>query len=232
VLWVAWEKRLRTTLHATASSRGCHIARSQFKTKRKGWLNYVRKHCGDDRESICPLGVDGGQLSTTADDSSTFHAGLYRLRKVHRAREAFDLTEYLALLGLLILAFTTFWSFYYSRLPRKIRNPELRPSRQSLEGKLLVGLWASSLGIALSLITLFIEVSRLLILFLKPPQGGVPIIRTETDTRSDWVSAIDAVSLLAEVCTVAGEFLLLGLTLWLLFRVTRLSAEYSEISTH
>jgi hypothetical protein len=143
-------------------------------------------------------------------------------------REAFDLTEYLAFAGLLILAFTTFWSFYYTRLAKKIRDPNLRPSRQTLVGKLWIGLWASSLGIAVSLITLFIEVSRLLMLFLKAPQGGVPVIRTELESRSDWVSAIDAVSLLAEVCTIAGEFLLLGLTLWLLFRVTQLSDDYSE----
>ena len=88
-------------------------------------------------------------------------------------------------------------------------------------------LWASCLGIAFSLLTLFIEVIRLLILFLKAPQGGVPVIRTELDSRTQWVSAMDAAGLLAEVCTLAGEFLLLGLTLWLLFRVTR-AADYES----
>jgi hypothetical protein len=144
------------------------------------------------------------------------------------SRESFDLTEYLAFLGLLILAFTTFWSFCYTRLAKKIRDPDRRPTRDSLVRKLWVGLWASSLGIAISLITLFIEACRLLMLFLKAPQGGVPVIRTELESRSEWVSAIDAVSLLAEVCTLAGEFLLLGLTLWLLFKVTRLSDDYCE----
>jgi hypothetical protein len=71
------------------------------------------------------------------------------------------------------------------------------------------------------LLTLFIEVIRLLILFLKAPQAGVPAIRTELESRTQWVSAMDAVGLLAEVCTLAGEFLLLGLTLWLLFKIMR-----------
>jgi hypothetical protein len=155
-----------------------------------------------------------------------FMLGYVIYGKVTGTRQLFDFTEYLAIIGLMILAFTTCWSFYYTRLANKIRDPEQRPSQQSLVGKLWVGLWASSLGIAVSLLTLFIEASWLLMLFLKAPQGGVPVIRTELENRSDWVSAIDAVSLLAEICTLAGEFLLLGLTLWLLFRITRLAENY------
>lgn len=157
-----------------------------------------------------------------------FMLGYVIYGKVTGTRQLFDFTEYLAIIGLVIMAFTTFWSFYYTRLASKIRDPQQRPSQQSLVGKLWVGLWASSLGIAVSLLTLFIEASWLLMLFLKAPQGGVPIIRTELENRSDWVSAIDAVSLLAEVSTLAGEFLLLGLTLWLLFRITRLDGGYKS----
>ena len=96
-------------------------------------------------------------------------------------------------------------------------------------------MWASCLGIVVSLLSLFIEVTRLLILFLKAPQAGVPVMRTQLETPTEWVSALDAVGLLAEVCTLAGEFLLLGLTLWLLFKITwdcdyqRASMQVSEI---
>jgi hypothetical protein len=157
-----------------------------------------------------------------------FMLGYVIYGKVTGTRQLFDLTEYLAFIGLAILAFTTFWSFYYTRLAAKIRDPERRPSPDSLESKLWIGLWASCIGIGFSLINLFIEATWLLMLFLKAPQGGVPIIRTEIDNRADWVSAIDAVSLLAEVSTLAGEFLLLGLTLCLLFRITRLSGDYTS----
>jgi hypothetical protein len=78
---------------------------------------------------------------------------------------------------------------------------------------------------------LFIEVVRLLILFLQAPQGGIPVFQTQPDSRGGWVSAIDAVGLLAEVCTLMGEFLLLGLTLWLLFRITQSSKDYDESMT-
>jgi hypothetical protein len=154
--------------------------------------------------------------------------------KVTGVRESLDITEYLAFFGLAILAFTTFWSFYYTRLAKRMRDPARRPTRDSIIRILWVGLWASCLGIVVSLLTLFIEVIRLLFLFLRAPQGGVPVIRTEPESRTEWVSAIDAVSLLAEVCTLAAEFLLLGMTLWLLFRITQLSENYdasNEIGT-
>jgi hypothetical protein len=140
----------------------------------------------------------------------------------------FDFTEYLAFLGLAILAFTAFWSFYYTRLAKRIADPDRRPARDSILRVLWIGLWASCFGIVVSLLTLVIEVVRLLILFLKAPQGGVPVIRAQPESRSDWVSAIDAVSLLAEVCTLAAEFFLLALTLWLLFRLTKLTGDFDE----
>jgi hypothetical protein len=72
-----------------------------------------------------------------------------------------------------------------------------------------------------SLLLLAVEVLRLLILFLKTPQGGVPVIQTQPGNRSEWVSAIDVVTLFAEVCTLAGELVVVGFTLWLLYRVTQ-----------
>lgn len=151
--------------------------------------------------------------------------------RVTGERESFDFTEYLAFFGLLILAFTTFWSFYYTRLAPRIQDPARRPTRDALIKILWIGLWAGCLGIVVSLVTLFIEVIRLLILFLKAPQAGVPAMRTELDSRTQWVSAMDAVGLLAEVCTLAGEFLLLGLTLWLLFKITRGNDYQSALET-
>lgn len=150
-----------------------------------------------------------------------FMLGYVLFGKVAGAQESLDLTDYLAFVGLMILAFTALWSFYYTRIARQLEDPARRPRWETILRILWIGLWAACLGIVISLVTLFIEVVRLLILFLKAPQAGVPVIRTELNSRTEWVSAIDAASLLAEVCTLAGEFLLLGLTLWLLFRITR-----------
>lgn len=178
-------------------------------------------HAGKISNSLARLGWIGVFVQLVLMILPLFMFGYVVFGKVAGGRESIDFTEYLALFGLFILAFTTFWSFYYTRVAAWIEDPARRPTWDSLARILWIGLWASCLGIVVSLLSLFVGVIRLLILFLKAPQGGVPVIRTEADSRTEWVSAIDAVSLLAEVCTLAGEFLLLGLTLWLLFRITR-----------
>lgn len=179
-------------------------------------------------KSFARLGWIGLCIQAVVMILPLFMFGYMIFGKAAGTRDPLDFTEYFAFFGLLILAFTTFWSFYYTRLAKRIRDPQRRPTRESIINVLWVGLWASCLGIVVSLLTLFIEVYRLLILFLKAPQGGVPVIQTQPESRTGWVSAIDAVSLLAEVCTIAGEFLLLALTLWLLFRMTKLASDNDE----
>jgi len=143
------------------------------------------------------------------------------LGKATGSRVALGVMDYLALVGLAILAFTTFWSYRYTRLARRIADPELRPEWTSVAKTLRVGIWASCVGIVVSMLLLIAEVLRLLFLFLKTPQAGVPVIQTQAENRSAWVSAIDVVSLLAEICTLVGELLVVAFTLWLLFAVLK-----------
>jgi len=147
--------------------------------------------------------------------------GYVVLGKATGSRVSLGVMDYLALVGLAILAFTTFWSYRYTRLARRIADPELRPEWTSVAKTLRVGIWASCVGIVVSLLLLIAEVLRLLFLFLKTPQAGVPVIQTQAENRSAWVSAIDVVSLLAEICTLVGELLVVAFTLWLLFAVLK-----------
>ena len=70
------------------------------------------------------------------------------------------------------------------------------------------------------MLLMVIEVGRLLFVFLRAPQGGVPVMQTETKDPSSWVSAIDMVGLLADLSVLAAELIVLAFTLWLVFRVT------------
>jgi len=143
-------------------------------------------------------------------------------------RPVMSRTDYMALVNLAILMFTTFWSYRYTRLGRRIADPSGRPPHRAAVRTLWVGLWASALGIALSTILLIIEVVRLMVLVLKAPQGGVPVIQMQAENRAGWVSAIDVVSLLADVTTLAAELTVLGFTLWLLFRISRAAEGYES----
>ena len=89
-------------------------------------------------------------------------------------------------------------------------------------------LWASCLGILFSMLLMMYEVGRLLFVFLRAPQGGVPVIQTETSAPSGWVSAIDMVGLMADLSVLAAELIVLAFTLWLLFRVTVSAAAYDR----
>lgn len=150
--------------------------------------------------------------------------------KATGARPTLGVADYLALGGLVILAFTTFWSYRYTRLAARMTDPNRAPRLTAINRTLWVGLWASCVGIVVSMLLLFFEVVRLLVLFLKAPQAGVPVMRTEIDSRTAWVSAIDVVSLLAELCTLMGELAVLGFTLYLLFAVARHSGLIGQSS--
>jgi hypothetical protein len=147
--------------------------------------------------------------------------GYALLGKLTGSRPSLGFFDYLALGGLAILAFTTFWSYRYTRVGARLAIPEKRPPWSSVVRTLWTGLWAGCAGIAVSILLMVVEVVRLLILFLKAPQGGVPVMRTDFDSRTAWVSAMDVVTLLAELCTLVGELVILGFTLWLLFALSR-----------
>ena len=154
--------------------------------------------------------------------------GWVSLGGVPGARPVMSRTDYLALVGLAILVFTTFWSYRYTRLGRRVADPGRRPPHRAVVNTLWVGQWASALGIALSTLLLVIEVVRLMILVMKAPQAGVPVVQMQAESRAAWVSAIDVVSLLADVTTLAAELTVLGFTLWLLFRVSRAAEDYES----
>jgi hypothetical protein len=56
----------------------------------------------------------------------------------------------------------------------------------------------------------------------------VPVIQMQAENRAAWVSAIDVVSLLADVSTLAAELMVFGVTLWLLFRITQAAEDYDS----
>ena len=69
------------------------------------------------------------------------------------------------------------------------------------------------------MLLMMFEVGRLLIVFLRAPQGGVPVMQTDIDPAT-WISAIDMVGLFADLLVLAAELSFLALTLWLLLRIT------------
>ena len=72
------------------------------------------------------------------------------------------------------------------------------------------------------MLLMMVNVGRLLVVFLHAPQGGVPIMQTNTGDPSQWVSAVD---MMADLSLLAAELIVLAFSLWLLFRMTK-ATEY------
>jgi hypothetical protein len=132
----------------------------------------------------------------------------------------FGFLEYLTIINLLILVFTTFWSYRYTRIGRKIRGTEPGPSDSSLVGTVWTGVVATTAGMLFSMIAILIETANLLFYFLKAPQAGIPVIQTSGVEGSYFATSVDMISLMALVLFLFAELIVLIFSLWLLFRTT------------
>ena len=139
-------------------------------------------------------------------------------------RIGIDLSNYLSYGSLLVMVFTTFWFFRYTRVGKRIADPELRPPRASVERTLWVGVWASGLGIAFSMVLLFSAAGRILFILLANPQTGIMIAPGPGRDPVQSISAIDAISLTSLLVILTAELIVLGFSVWLLFRTTKASA--------
>jgi hypothetical protein len=133
-------------------------------------------------------------------------------------RAGLPLVEYLAIAGLLIMAFTTIWSFRYTRLAKQLADPQNRSPQRAARRAAWIGVLGSTLGLVFSMLIMLLEVTQLLFYFLRAPQAGVPVIQTSAGGPPSWVSTSDIMSLLALNVIMFGELIVLIFSLWLLFR--------------
>lgn len=144
------------------------------------------------------------------------------------SRSGFPFIEYLTIANLLLLLFTLYWSFGYTRLGKRLLDAARRPSESYVVGVVWTGVLASTLGMLFSMIVLLIEAANMLFYFLRAPQGGIPVVQTSGSEATYWVSSVDMVSMMALILTLFAELIVLILSLWLLFRTTLGSPELPQ----
>jgi hypothetical protein len=147
-------------------------------------------------------------------------------RTATASRSGLPFVEYLAIANLVLLAFTTLWSYRYTRLAKRLLEPDQRPSESYVINSVWTGVVASTVGLLFSMFVLLLEAANLLFYFLKSPQAGIPVIQTSGAEAPHWVSSVDMVSLMALILTACAELVVLALSLWLLFRSTLDSPEF------
>lgn len=144
-------------------------------------------------------------------------------------RRGIDVSNYLSYGSLVVMCFTTFWFFRYTRLAKRIADPDLRPAHSSVMRTIWIGLGASSLGIFFSMLLMMNAVGRLLFILMVTPQTLIPIGPPVGEYFAKTLSAMDAVALTFLVFILAGELIVLAFSLWLLFRATRPSSEAEQV---
>jgi hypothetical protein len=144
------------------------------------------------------------------------------------SRDGLPFVEYLTIASMLMLAFTTIWSYRYTKLARRIMDPDRRPKESKIRNAVWTGVVASAISMLFSMIVILIEAANLLFYFLKAPQGGVPVIQTSGVESVHWVSSVDMVSLMALILTLFAQLIVLVFGLWLLFRTSLSSPEFPQ----
>jgi hypothetical protein len=183
------------------------------------WSAKRREHVGDQFSSLGRIGLYV-QLVLLA---APFLLGVYVLffgRPAQPGMTRVDFGSYISLGSFLIMGFTAYWFYRYMQVGRKLRDPEHFPPRSSVITTLWVGFGAGWLGIVFSMLLLLAAAWRMMFVLILNPQSGLIIAPNPSSNPGYSVSAIDAISLTWLVISLAAELMVLGLTLWLLFKVT------------
>jgi Protein of unknown function (DUF3611) len=148
----------------------------------------------------------------------TVYAFIFDGNTTAGTRGGLPLIEYLTIGSLMVLAFTTLWSYRYTRLAKQIADPGRRPSERAIQRVAWTGVAASTVGILFSILIMLFEVAQLFVYFLRAPQAGVPVVQTTAGGPTSWISAADMMSMLALNVSLLVELGVLACSLWLLCR--------------
>ena len=123
----------------------------------------------------------------------------------------------LSFLGLALPLFTTLWCRRYTGLGQALAEGSARPKPASIRRSLWIGIWASSVGVVVTLISLLGAASTLLLTLLSNPQIGLAVTTVTPGAGSYQISAVDAVSLMALLLTQTAELMVVAISLRLVF---------------
>ncbi|HCF27476.1 MAG TPA: hypothetical protein DEV81_09830 [Cyanobacteria bacterium UBA11049] len=125
---------------------------------------------------------------------------------------------FFTLCGILVLCFSIYWSFRYTRIARRLRSPEpsQRPSKGNAIQVVRIGLIVNLAGMLLTLLGTEAIVGGLLAKSLTQPQG----VATFNDPTR-LIQSLDIFVVQASINVVAAQFVGIATSLWLFQQVNR-----------
>lgn len=129
--------------------------------------------------------------------------------------------NFLTFLGLILPAFTTFWCWHYAAMGRSLKDTGSEPSADRIQGRVWIGVWVGTVGVVLTILSLFGAAFALLVTMLANPQVGLQISAAEAGAAPYTVSAVDAVSIMTLLLTLTAELLVVAISLRIVFLIAR-----------
>lgn len=125
---------------------------------------------------------------------------------------------FFALCGILVLCFSTYWCFRYTRIAKQLQAPDhsLRPSKGKAIQAIRIGLITNLVGMLLTLLGAEATVGGLLAKSLSQSQGVTTIY-----DPSRLIQSLDIFVVQATTNVVIAQFAGLVTSLWLLQRINR-----------
>ena len=117
--------------------------------------------------------------------------------------------------GLLVLGFSTYRAFRYTRLAQKLRSPDLRPDRAETVQQIRLTLISNMVGMALTLIGAEAINGILLGKALSQPRGFFqPSVNLQ-----DFIQPLDIFIVLANTHTIFAHFMGIAISIWLIDQI-------------
>ncbi|WP_138466759.1 DUF3611 family protein [Poseidonocella sp. HB161398] len=127
----------------------------------------------------------------------------------------------LSFLGLALPLFTTLWCRHYASLGKKLDGYDRKPGPARIRRSLWIGIIAGGAGTVVTMLSLFGAASSLMLTMLANPQVGVPVAQVTTPGAPYQISAVDAVSLMALLLTQAAEMMVVAVSLYLAYLLSK-----------
>lgn len=120
--------------------------------------------------------------------------------------------------GLLMLYVSTYWSFRYVTIAKKLKNPDLRPKKADTIKTIQWGLMSNTLGMGLSVMGAESIAGTLLGKSLSVAQ---PFAMYNPEALSKIIQPLDIFTVLANTHTITAHFVGTVGSLWLLYKITK-----------
>lgn len=134
---------------------------------------------------------------------------------------------WLAIISLVVLLFSIFWCFRYTRIGNKLEVPELRPSKGEVYRVLKIGLLANLAILILGVMIALLRVSALTFKMLTVPQGATvvapssvsPLTGATTLTPGALITPSNMIAIQSMIHGIAAGLIGVIIALILLFLV-------------